>query len=359
MKMLSIAPMIPTRSVRRLLATGFALSLLVLNSPSVYAQGADGALLDRIGRLERDIRALSLQVYKGVAPADAAAQTGAGPEFSGPVAANLSNRINQLENQIGAVTGQMEEVNFKLRSMVERLDKLVGDVDYRLSALEQARASGQTTAVSQTPAGQPQTPAMNTGLEPDSPFNAQALANPASGPQVLGQLAPKDMSRLSQQAPAPAMQTAPAAQPQAASAAPQQVAAQTSAAPASPSEQYQAARRFLINAEYDKAEASLRSFIEQYPDDPLAGNARYWLGESHYVRGDYVKAAEIFWDGYQRDSKANKAPDTLLKLGMSLSNLGKKKEACAAYSKLEKDFPQLPSNVSRVLVREKANNSCS
>jgi TolA-binding protein len=76
------------------------------------------------------------------------------------------------------------------------------------------------------------------------------------------------------------------------------------------------------------------------------------------VRAAYVQAAEVFLEGYQADPKGSKAPDSLLKLGMSLSGLDKKREACAAFDKVAKDFPGASAGIRNTIAREKQKNSC-
>ncbi|MCW9039726.1 MAG: tetratricopeptide repeat protein, partial [Rhodospirillales bacterium] len=98
--------------------------------------------------------------------------------------------------------------------------------------------------------------------------------------------------------------------------------------------------------------------ISSNGDDPLTGNARYWLGETFYVRGNFRRAAEVFLEGYQKDPAGSKAADSLLKLGMSLSKLEKKPESCATFGKLLKDFPKASSNVRVVAERESKRLDC-
>jgi tol-pal system protein YbgF len=125
-----------------------------------------------------------------------------------------------------------------------------------------------------------------------------------------------------------------------------------------PKEQYSYAFGLLRQANYDKAEEALQAFLKVNGDDPLAGNARYWLGETYYVRGQYVQAAEVFLKGYRSDPKSPKAPDTLLKLGMSLTNLDKKREACAAFDKLEADFPDASASIKNTVAKERQRGGC-
>ena len=126
----------------------------------------------------------------------------------------------------------------------------------------------------------------------------------------------------------------------------------------SPQDQYTQAFGLLRQAKYDDAAIALQTFVNQHPGDPLAANARYWLGETFYVRSEFVRAAEVFFEGYRTAPDGPKAPDTLLKLGMALGNLDKKREACAAFTKLADEFPNASTNVRNTLERERLRNGC-
>ena len=90
----------------------------------------------------------------------------------------------------------------------------------------------------------------------------------------------------------------------------------------------------------------------------LAGNAQYWLGETYYVRKDYNNAAATFAEGYRKYPQSGKAADNLLKLGMSLGNVGQKKEACLTFNQLAHDFPKASSNITERAAQEKQRLSC-
>ena len=79
--------------------------------------------------------------------------------------------------------------------------------------------------------------------------------------------------------------------------------------------------------------------MTQYPQHELAGNAHYWLGESLYGQANYKDAAQTFLDGYKAYPQSPKAPDTLLKLGMSLRQLGQKPQACTVLQSVSTKFP--------------------
>ena len=95
----------------------------------------------------------------------------------------------------------------------------------------------------------------------------------------------------------------------------------------------------MRSGRYDDAEQAFKSFVLEHSNDRLAGNAQYWLGETHYVRASYEQAATAFLDGYQKYPNSPKAPDNLLKLGMTLHALGQRAEACVTLQELQSKFP--------------------
>jgi len=282
----------------RLLLILFSCAVLLGSAAAARAQSAGdtGALNDRLDRLERDLNALQRQVYRGGGTPPATAAGGA-PEAPGPAALQTEDRMDRLEDQMRDLDGKFEVINNSISQLNDRLNKLSSDVDMRLTALEHGGAAGASTPPASAP----------TGAEP-----AQASAAPAGG----------------------------------------------AAAAATPAQQYQNAFALLRRADYPGAEQALRNFVVQHPKDPLAGNAQYWLGETYYVRRNWKDAAIAFAEGYQKYPKSGKAPDDLLKLAMSLGNMGQKANACTALRRLERDFPQMPANVRGPATGEKQHLGC-
>ena len=114
----------------------------------------------------------------------------------------------------------------------------------------------------------------------------------------------------------------------------------------SPSEIYSYAYDMLVRENFVEAEKSFKAFIGEHPEDPLASNAYYWLGETYYVQKKFQLAAISFARGFQNFPKGNKAIDQLFKLALTFMNLGKNDDACAAFSKLESEFPNAPKRIS-------------
>jgi tol-pal system protein YbgF len=338
---------------QKLLFAGLLFS--VAYSPA-FAQDSDmQELVDRIERMDRDIKALNLKVYRGgglstppsastaAEAAETAVETAPAQELSGPLGARLSIRMNELESQMRQMTGQLEETAYRISQLTTRLEKLVVDVDYRLTSLEGGTpaerpldaAASENTAPVQTPNG-------ISGQNLAAP-NQPVTQTPAQ-PGVLGTLSQSDLSS------APSAQTPVTQTPS------QEESVDLAAL--SPKELYDQSRKLLVTGNYAAAEKSFQSFLELHKDDTLSGNARYWLGETYYVQGNFPQAASVFLEGFQKDQRGAKAPDSLLKLGMSLRNMGKTKEACATFSKLRADFPKLPAHLSKTLQRESSAATC-
>ncbi|HEX3345282.1 MAG TPA: tol-pal system protein YbgF [Polyangiaceae bacterium] len=103
---------------------------------------------------------------------------------------------------------------------------------------------------------------------------------------------------------------------------------------------YEAALALVSAHQYDRALDALAAFLVKYPDHPYADNAMYWRGECYFAKGDYLHAAEQFEGTVTRFPAGNKAPDALLKLGMSHQKLGNPVKAKECFDRLAHAYPQ-------------------
>lgn len=241
-----------------------------------------------------------------------------------PAAARDEMRFDQLADQMREMTGRVEELQHTIDVLRQRLDKMSTDYDARLQALEQGNGGRFASG------GNPPPTAMNN--------QAPVLTPPPPPRERNGG------------APSPSNQTAMAGQPP---------AADVGTLPnGSPQQQYDYAFGLLRDANYAAAERALRDFIRRYPDNRLSSNAQYWLGETYYVRRNFQAAAAAFAEGYQRYPKGPKAADDLLKLGSSLSMLGRRPDACRSFAQLDRDFPIAPANLKAKEAEEKRRAGC-
>lgn len=301
-----------------------AASVAITGGPAAAQQDVS-ALVDRLGRLERTVTDLQRSVYAGQTPP---AGSLSGPVDAGAQAAlpNLLTKVQQLETQIRALTGRVEELGYRLDRVGTKVDKIQSDTDLRLQALEGGPAAGQGAAAA--PSTAPSDSAAGTGQTPGAP------------PRTFGQLTQSEAQQATAATPAPP---------------PPQQAAPTGG---SVQERYEAAFNMLVKHDYDRAQEAFSAFVQAHPDDPLAGNAQYWLGETYYVRQRYQDAAVAFLEGYQKYPKSPKAADNLLKLGMALAQVGQKAEACTTFGRLQQEFPDMPTNIKRRLVQETERLKC-
>ncbi len=333
------------------------LALAMIALTTLPARGQDAtlqSLADRLNRQEQELRALQQNVYRGDGSGAEGSAVGVGGAAYTP---QIERRLSQLEEQLQVLTGQLEEAQYRLRRFNDDLDRRLGDLEYRMAGLEGGGGPGPTQ-------GAPLTSGTN-----DQPY----LTEPQPG---LGEVAAEPdldptsaSTRVEQDANADQYETMgvlgtidneAAAPPPAGTARAEELDADTDTpqdsqvvAARSPSNgdgdarsTYEAAYQLLRQADYDQATVALQTFIDQYPQHELSGNAHYWLGETYFVRSAYDQAAVAFARGYKSFPNGEKAPDNLLKLGMTFVAMGKNPEACATFSKLEADHPEI-SGVTR------------
>ncbi|HEX2115001.1 MAG TPA: tol-pal system protein YbgF [Alphaproteobacteria bacterium] len=316
-----------------------ACSLAVLVSLAVpaAAQTDTRSLVDQIDRLRRDVDVLQRQLARG-GPPPAAGPTAVGSGAGVPVTfiEQTDARFADLDTQLRDLTGRVEELNYSVRQLTERLDKLVGDVDFRLSALERGGASAPAggmpppTAAAPPPAGR--TPSSSEAQVPSGQARMVLVPGPTGAAPAPGAAPPAQSAAV----------TLPAGSPEA---------------------QYEFAYAQLLQAQreqgdFGRAEAALKAFVAANPNHRLAGNAQYWLGETYYVRRDYQNAAIAFAEGFQKYPNSEKAPDNLLKLGMTMGQLNQKPKACGTLGELERRYPQASSSIKQATQREKQRLGC-
>ncbi len=106
---------------------------------------------------------------------------------------------------------------------------------------------------------------------------------------------------------------------------------------------YDAALALVTARQYDGALDALAAFLVKWPDHPYADNAMYWRGECYFARGDYAHASEQFEGVLTRFPAGNKAPDALLKLGITAQKMGDPARAKELFARLARDYPQSPA----------------
>jgi len=312
------------------LAAGAATPLLADPSSDLRA------LNNRIEKLERDLTDLQRQTYRG---GSGASSSGSGGQAAPANAGELTVRLQDAETSLREMNGRLEEFSHQIRQNREQMTRFMEDVEFRFQELEGGAAVGAGAAASQSGGSG------SVQLKPPASAGANASSSAATGPKTLGTL------------PQSALPEGGSGNAAAAAGAGAVTAAAVTEA-GSPEAAYDASIDLLKRGQFDVARANFQKFLELYPDHPLAGNAQYWLGETYYVQGDYKQAADAFLKGYTTYESSNKAPDSLLKLGITLSALGQKDPACATMNELKRRFPSAPQSVIQRAELEKNRAGC-
>jgi len=299
-----------------------ALAAGLLSPLPLSAQSDTRGLIDRLDRLERDLNTLQSQVYRGPSGGGAGAAAGGGASLSSDAYGRLDDRISGLESQLRDLTGALEKANFNNSQLQSKLERMQADDDFRFKALEtKTGLAPATTAPGAPVAAAPGAPAGEPPAGGLAPAAGVLSHPPASGGAAVAPVPPP-------------------------------------AAGKTPQEQYDRAFAMLRNSDYDGAGKALQAFVAQYPQDPLAGNAMYWLGQIPYSQGQFEQAAVIFLDAYRKYPKSAKAGESLLKVGLAMSSLGKTKEACAALHRFTGEYPDAADNLKRQAAVEKKKLGC-
>lgn len=254
---------------------------------------------------------------------------------SGNVLARLSLRITQLENEIRRLTGQNEELTYRLGQLEEKLESSGKDMALRLKALEGGGAAPQAAGAT-------------------VPSRSGANIVPKAAPAMAGnntvdgaEKGAKVLGTLGGPAGAGPATVAQVVKPP--------LVAKTE----TPEQQYDRAHSLIVkHRKYGEAERVLRGFLDTNPKHALASNAHYWLGRTFFVRADYENAAFAFAEGFQKFPKAEKAPANLLNLGMALARLGKNREACTTYTRLLSTYKDADDSIKRRISRERVRAKC-
>ena len=236
-------------------------------------------------------------------------------------------KLNEIEDQFRQLTNKFEEVNFKLDKLSTRVTKIQSDTQLRFSDLETGENLNLNKKKMNLPGtSKPQDFGANPGYETTKLPNQQNINSVESAQTVITEEPEKKDSIL----------------------------------PNKPAdEQYEFAVSFMKIGDYETAEVALKEFIDNNKDHDLAGSAQYWYGETFRIRQLYSDAATAYLDGYQNYPKSKKAPDNLLKLGITMVQLGEKDQGCKMITGLKKEYPKASKSVLQKALYEQKKFKCN
>ena len=233
-------------------------------------------------------------------------------------------KLSEIENQFRDLTNKFEEINFKLDKLSNRLTKLQSDNQLRFEQVEKTMGNVVSTG------------AINLT---ENISDEEKILPGTSEPQDLGSISYKDMTTSEKNQQTQSVDST-------STVILEDIENSEKLLPKdSPDKQYEFATSFLKVGDYNTAERALKEFVQTNPNHELAGNAQYWFAETFRIRQLYVDAASAYLEGYQKYPKSEKAPDNLLKLGVSLVQIGEKDQGCMMITSLEKEYPKASQSI--------------
>ena len=232
-------------------------------------------------------------------------------------------KLSEIEAQFQKLTNKFEEINFKLDKLSNRLSKVQADNQIRFQDLENGILTTENSG----------------GVTKKILDNDKKLLPGSSEPQDLGTVSYKDTNTNETSQQTQSIETT-------ATILTETFQAEEKILPnVSPDKQYEFATSFLKVGDYSTAERAFREFVVVNPDHDLAGNAQYWYAETFRIRQLYTDAASAYLEGYQKYPKGEKAPINLLKLGVSMVQIGEKDQGCKMINGVKEQYPKASQSV--------------
>jgi len=236
-------------------------------------------------------------------------------------------KLSEVEDQFRELTNKFEEINFKLDKLSTRVSKIQADNQIRFQDIENNIVSGNIGNVDNQLSSKPKT-------------DEQKILPGSSQPQDLGTISYKDTETNETSQQIQSVETT-------ASIVTETFQSEEKILPQdlNPKGQYEFATSFLKVGDYSTAERAFREFVLSNPEHELAGSAQYWYAETFRIRQLYTDAASAYLEGYQKYPKGKKAPINLLKLGVSMVQIGEKDQGCKMINGVELQYPNANQSV--------------
>ena len=307
----------------------FLLFFLLLNFTTLNAEEEEiylKSISDQIQVITKDLKTLEKAVYqKSDIISSSSSNSLKSDGLNEDILTKHLLKLNEIEDQFRELTNKFEEVNFKLDKLSSRVTKIQSDTQLRFTDLE----SGNVSVVKEK----------------------QKILPGTSKPQDFGASPGYKTSNLPKEQTINSIESAQTViteEPEKTSLLPDK----------KPNEQYEFAVSFMKIGDYETAESALKEFIDKNKDHELAGSAQYWYGETFRIRQLYPDAATAYLDGYQNYPNSKKAPDNLLKLGITMVQLGEKDQGCKMITGLKKEYPKANKSVLQKAQYEQKKFKC-
>jgi len=287
--------------------------------------------------IQKDLKTLEKAVYSGSINNDNLSNQKGFDENSEDVLTRHLLKLSEIENQFQELTNKFEEINFKLDKLSGRMTKVQADNQVRFQDIENNFSIGEG----------------DKKLISKSQKKIEKILPGSSQPQDLGSVSYKDTENNQTTQQIQSIETT-------SSVVTEKFEAEESILPnESPEKQYEFATSFLKVGDYSTAERAFREFVKTNSEHKLAGNAQYWYAETFRIRQLYTDAATAYLEGYQKYPKGEKAPINLLKLGVSMVQIGEKRQGCKMIVGVEKQYPKANQSVLQKAKYESKKFECA
>ena len=291
-----------------------------------YSFADNHNIYETLEQIQSDIKTLEKAVYTNSSDLNNGANNTSGLEMSNNSEDVLTRhllKLSEIENQFQQLTNKFEEINFKLDKLSNRLSKVQADNQLRFQDLESTLTLEKS----------------DKKISKKTKEGIDEILPGSSKPQDLGSISYKDTLTNEEVQQTQSVDTT-------ASIVTEVFQSEEKILPnETPEKQYQFATSFLKVGDYSTAERAFREFVQTNPEHKLAGNAQYWYAETFRIRQLYTDAASAYLEGYQKYPKGKKAPINLLKLGVSMVQIGEKDQGCKMINGVELQYPNANQSV--------------
>ena len=316
------------RLISKILKFKFIFLFYLLTFNKLYADNHN--IYETLDIIKKDLKTLERAVYSGSIEIENKTNNTLDLQLdpnSEDVLTRHLLKLSEVEGQFRELTNKFEEINFKLDKLANRLSKIQADNQVRFQDIENTLITSATNDSSS-----------KISLKPK--INQNKFLPGSSQPQDLGSISYKDTETSETTQQLESVETT-------ASIVTETFQSEEKILPqdVSPENQYEFATSFLKVGDYSTAERALREFVISNNDHELAGSAQYWYAETFRIRQLYTDAASAYLEGYQKYPKGKKAPINLLKLGVSMVQIGEKDQGCKMINGVELQYPKANQSV--------------
>ena len=319
---------------KKKIVTALFFIFLLFFSQNSYSE--DQNVIEILEIIQKDLKTLEKAVYSDSASVSSNSTTELDQNAEDVLTRHLL-KLSEIEIQFNELTNKFEEINFKLDKLSNRISKVQADNQLRFQQIEEGKSANIQE---------------NKELV-SKPKEIENKTLPGSSqPQDLGSISYKDTATNETTQQTLSIETTSTIVSEVFQSEEKILPNET------PEKQYEFATSFLKVGDYNTAERAFNEFVILNPEHNLAGNAQYWYAETFRIRQLYTDAASAYLEGYQKYPKSNKAPINLLKLGVSLVQIGEKDQGCLMITGVKEQYPDANQSVLQKAKYEEKKFEC-